>query len=74
LVKLRPGRDPVVSAALPKAEVNRGRLIRFVISIDAPKTKIRKSVQVDLAVQRLMRKYALAPTGKSVVPLRASRA
>jgi hypothetical protein len=39
---------------------------------DAPKTRIRKSIQADLARPALMQKYALAPSGKSVVPLRAS--
>jgi hypothetical protein len=40
----------------------------------APKTKIRKSIQVDLVIQLSLENIALAPTGKSVVLLRASRA
>jgi len=44
---------------------------RVVILLDAPKTRIRKSTQVDLVIQPSRKKYALAPTGKSVVPLRA---
>jgi len=61
-----------------RAEVNlehqAADLVEVVISIAAPKTKIRKSAQADLVIQPSCKNIALAPTGKSVVPLRASRA
>jgi hypothetical protein len=38
----------------------------------APKTRLPKSIQADLAIQPSHENIALAPTGKSVVPLRAS--
>jgi hypothetical protein len=43
-------------------------------SVHLPKTKIRKSIQADLIIQASDEDIPLAPTGKSVVPLRASRA